>query len=529
MFYVEDPSDGRWSVLVMPQEKDFVDNSYNDELGDTSLHCPKILKCPAGMTREDEEIPYTRVNCKGTWTVRNKGRERRKNNKYNHRMSQKGYANLVEEMDNLLVSKRATHSMDNVTCDILSQAIGGNDPPERIRRKYQLSSILKAHSLFGFLDDSLPNLQKHLPLPTAEATPEINLKHLQWLSCDQALVTLINATLLSFALVHIIGSVSSNDLWLSLEKRYSSNTRSNILQSLQIMFVLYWLFADWASDTSYRHSTSEFIVFLAHNLMFHAHTKHIEIDYHFVQEKVFRQLDLPLERHISLCEEKGDIETVKQPWKILPSGHKIGTPEQLCGKKQQAKNLHRWQTKSCCGTRNYNYKTERVGLITKAQKHPDADSLYVKKLMWEIATSNCWFFKTKSKKFSIVGTGRYLSGYSVCEEARILHIRASIDVAHLGDMNSSGHVGDTFEYSVLFSRLLIPIKGEWHKNGVSIVSDGWSDSQRKSLINFMAISKGKSMFLKSVDCSGEIKNKYSIASLMKEVINEVGHENIVQG
>ena len=31
----------------------------------------------------------------------------------------------------------------------------------------------------------------------------------------------------------------------------------------------------------------------------------------------------------------------------------------------------------------------RVGLITKAQKHPDADSLYVKKLMWEIATSNC--------------------------------------------------------------------------------------------------------------------------------------------
>uniref|UniRef100_A0A9I9DJ73 Uncharacterized protein n=1 Tax=Cucumis melo TaxID=3656 RepID=A0A9I9DJ73_CUCME len=135
---------------------------------------------------------------------------------------------------------------------------------------------------------------------------------------------------------------------------------------------------------------------------------------------VFRQLDLPLERHISLCEEKGDIETVKQPWKILPSGHKIGTPEQLwyasskilnlqedipvmnvfpnsyiplflkgSGKKQQAKNLHRWQTKSCCGTRNYNYKTERVGLITKAQKHPDADSLYVKKLMWEIATSNC--------------------------------------------------------------------------------------------------------------------------------------------
>uniref|UniRef100_A0A9I9E9D0 Serine/threonine-protein kinase nek2 n=1 Tax=Cucumis melo TaxID=3656 RepID=A0A9I9E9D0_CUCME len=104
--------------------------------------------------------------------VSNKGPERRKNNKYNHRMSQKGYANLTEEMkastsngelidralvwkkagttkngeipdidtkevankiDNLLVSKRASHSMDNVTCDILSRAIGGNDPPRRIR------------------------------------------------------------------------------------------------------------------------------------------------------------------------------------------------------------------------------------------------------------------------------------------------------------------------------------------------------------------------------------------------------------
>ncbi|KAA0053275.1 uncharacterized protein E6C27_scaffold102G00740 [Cucumis melo var. makuwa] len=36
---------------------------------------------------------------------------------------------VANKIDNLLVSKRATHSMDNVTCDILSQAIGGNDPP----------------------------------------------------------------------------------------------------------------------------------------------------------------------------------------------------------------------------------------------------------------------------------------------------------------------------------------------------------------------------------------------------------------
>uniref|UniRef100_A0A9I9EEJ8 Uncharacterized protein n=1 Tax=Cucumis melo TaxID=3656 RepID=A0A9I9EEJ8_CUCME len=207
---------------------------------DSSLRSAKE-KCPAGMTREDEEIPYIRVDCEGAWdtfnsrledqifnfdvhvrisgfwsincdghkrvveyneldqsigesatklksfigtTVRvhvpisyqswkdvstelkdkiyeliemvsNKGHEWRKNNKYNHRMLQKGYANLAEEMkarttkdgeipdtdtkevankiNNLLISKRATHSIDNVTYDILSQVIGGNDPLGRIR------------------------------------------------------------------------------------------------------------------------------------------------------------------------------------------------------------------------------------------------------------------------------------------------------------------------------------------------------------------------------------------------------------
>ena len=48
------------------------------------------------------------------------------------------------------------------------------------------------------------------------------------------------------------------------------------------------------------------------------------------------------------------------------------------------------------------------------------------------------------------------------------------------------------------------------------MSYGWNGSQRRSLINFMAISNGKPMFLKSMDCSCEIKDKYSITNLMKE-------------
>ncbi|XP_061367322.1 uncharacterized protein LOC133310406 [Gastrolobium bilobum] len=44
----------------------------------------------------------------------------------------------------------------------------------------------------------------------------------------------------------------------------------------------------------------------------------------------------------------------------------------------------------------------------------------------------------------------------------------------------------------------------------------------------MAVSDGEAMFLKSVDCSGETKDRHFIRMLLKEVIQEVGHEKVVQ-
>ena len=77
-------------------------------------------------------------------------------------------------------------------------------------------------------------------------------------------------------------------------------------------------------------------------------------------------------------------------------------------------------------------------------------------------------------------------------------------------------------------RLLKPIKDFWLENGVSKVSDGWSDPQRRLLINIIAISNGSPVFIKAIDGSGEFKDKHYIAGLLKNAIKEIGHVKVVQ-
>ncbi|XP_058759672.1 uncharacterized protein LOC131632983 [Vicia villosa] len=77
-------------------------------------------------------------------------------------------------------------------------------------------------------------------------------------------------------------------------------------------------------------------------------------------------------------------------------------------------------------------------------------------------------------------------------------------------------------------RLLQPIKSLWALKGVTLVSDGWTDVQRRPLINFIGICEGGPIFLKAVDGSNEYKDKHYMASIFIDVIKEVGPQNVVQ-
>lgn len=74
--------------------------------------------------------------------------------------------------------------------------------------------------------------------------------------------------------------------------------------------------------------------------------------------------------------------------------------------------------------------------------------------------------------------------------------------------------------------MLEPIKSTWKEKSVSIVSDGWTDSQKRPLIKFMVFTEVGPMFLKAINCEGQYKDKFYISNLMKEVIMEVGPQVI---
>uniref|UniRef100_A0A2N9GJJ1 Retrovirus-related Pol polyprotein from transposon TNT 1-94-like beta-barrel domain-containing protein n=1 Tax=Fagus sylvatica TaxID=28930 RepID=A0A2N9GJJ1_FAGSY len=93
--------------------------------------------------------------------------------------------------------------------------------------KYQITSILKAYSVLGFVDGT------HQCPPSffenGEGTHQENPLYQQWISRDQGLLTLINSTLSPTALSLVVGQTTAHGVWSILEKRYTSASRSNIL------------------------------------------------------------------------------------------------------------------------------------------------------------------------------------------------------------------------------------------------------------------------------------------------------------
>jgi len=68
----------------------------------------------------------------------------------------------------------------------------------------------------------------------------------------------------------------------------------------------------------------------------------------------------------------------------------------------------------------------------------------------------------------------------------------------------------------------------WKEYGCSLMSDGWTDTRQRHLINFLANSPAGTFFLGSVDASSQVANATMLADLLQKEIEKVGKEHVVQ-
>ncbi|GMY36778.1 retrovirus-related Pol polyprotein from transposon RE1 isoform X2 [Fagus crenata] len=102
-----------------------------------------------------------------------------------------------------------------------------SNPPQIRTRQELITSILKAYSVLGFADGTQQCPSQYLE--SSDGTLQENLLYQQWISRDQGLLTLINSTLLPTSLSLVVGQTTAHGVWSILEKRYTSASRSNIL------------------------------------------------------------------------------------------------------------------------------------------------------------------------------------------------------------------------------------------------------------------------------------------------------------
>ena len=93
--------------------------------------------------------------------------------------------------------------------------------------KYQITSIFESYSLLDLLDESIQPPAKFIA--DREGPAVENPLYKQWKVRDQALKTLINATLSPSALTLVLSQTTAQGVWQVLERRFTSLSRTHVL------------------------------------------------------------------------------------------------------------------------------------------------------------------------------------------------------------------------------------------------------------------------------------------------------------
>ena len=68
----------------------------------------------------------------------------------------------------------------------------------------------------------------------------------------------------------------------------------------------------------------------------------------------------------------------------------------------------------------------------------------------------------------------------------------------------------------------------WKKTGWTIMTEGWTDKRRITILNFLVNNSKGTIFLKSIDASAISKTANKICKMLDDIVEEIGEENVVQ-
>ena len=94
---------------------------------------------------------------------------------------------------------------------------------------YQLLSIFESYSLLDHIDGSTHSPERYLQDESGAFTTQESVQYKQWKIRDQALKTLLNATLSPSALSLVLRQSRARGVWEVLERRYTSLSRTHVL------------------------------------------------------------------------------------------------------------------------------------------------------------------------------------------------------------------------------------------------------------------------------------------------------------
>ena len=95
--------------------------------------------------------------------------------------------------------------------------------------RHRLITIIEAYSFIEHIDGSTSQPIQYLLDAQGNLTSNVNLEFLTWRIKDKALLSLINSTLTPQVFSLVVGTTTSRDVWNTLEQRFTSTLRANIL------------------------------------------------------------------------------------------------------------------------------------------------------------------------------------------------------------------------------------------------------------------------------------------------------------